>query len=101
VDASHSTAITPLNRLCLRKKALSGSVGAISKWLGYGWFGFRPSENANENIVAARQACEEFINYLDQADNWWKTGERGPNLVEEKIVIPPSTPEGPNGSNRT
>lgn len=86
--AEKATAVSALARVRVTKRyRRSQSLAAILRWLGYDWFGFQPRKDHTLNKRAAEGACEDFLGCLQQAYRWWETGELGPNLKQENLII--------------
>jgi hypothetical protein len=87
IEASRATAITPLKRILIQKKRKDILAVVLGKWFSHGWFGFCPGDSAAANQAVALEACNEFVDCLGQAEQWWANRELGPNLVRGEVDI--------------
>ncbi len=95
VDPSRATAADLPDRAVMVGIAFRNpTLRALLRWQGIGWFGFKPQRNAAINMRRAEEACSEFIGCLDQAEQWFRSGTLGPNLVKEHIGVVLQNPGG-------
>lgn len=80
VRASHF-----LKRVFIQKvnRSLWGKI--LPKWFRYVSFGVDSKSKAD----AVEVICQEFVECLNQAEQWWKNRKLGPNIFEAELVIPP------------
>jgi hypothetical protein len=101
ISADQATASELLERVSIAKCVFRNrTIRALARWRGIGWFGFTPRDNAAFNKEAAKAACEQFIGCLDQAEQWWRNGSLGSNLVIERIGAVHRVPDAASSSQR-
>jgi hypothetical protein len=94
IDPSRASAADLPDRAVMAGIAVRNpTLRALLRWQGIGWFGFRPKSDAAFNKRRAGEACAKFIACLDQAEEWFRSGVMGPNLVKEHIGIVLQNPD--------
>ena len=94
IMAPDVTALDFSCRIFMMKKRVGVTAFLLPRWFSHRWFGFTPQFDEQRNRIGAERECRHFIKCLEQAEQWWKNGVVGPNLLSGEIRVIGRMPSG-------